>query len=586
MAKFYLGNTLIIDPDVKLERVLITQDEYNNLAVKDEGKLYVIVDAENPLKDIQNVIDKHLENSTNGLNHIPANGQENQILAWAGQGKAIWKSLNTVLPNLEDMLAYGVEWDVTVSDPHITRIGNMSLHKTLPIQSQLKGCIAQGNKIMYYLNDIDWRFRQEPLMISGHFENGNSSKFIPDSNLGFDLLGSKLYVRAGEAIGYIEEYQPGEQSYLNNIVWSEGYPIDIENITEIELGSRLDGYDGTVRIHCPAFYIKSESDGNKRRVRVSTVKIDNTWTLQPEILIDAYKSTVLTTVPSNMGYLSTLTEGSAVSIENNNEYCLGGDLQPEVEKIKGKPRTGMSRSEMRDSARLSNSELLSYTQYKNIFYWLYVIEYANFDCQEEFTSQLTLEGYCQGGLGAGVTEFTQDLWFGYLDGSPATKCGWGNNLGNYTGVCDDTVEIYDYTEECHVPRWHGFENPFGDIHMALDGIVVEEAESSYNVYTTDTPSEFTDTIDDKKLIGSLIKANGYIEEFNIGSSADIIPISTDSEMTQKCDYFNGTTQSSGTILYMVVGGFASDGYKAGLGCISFYPSTIASYIGFRTVSLI
>ena len=42
----------------------------------------------------------------------------------------------------EKTLAYGVEWDTTSSDPHLTRIGNMSFHKTLPIQSQLKGCIA------------------------------------------------------------------------------------------------------------------------------------------------------------------------------------------------------------------------------------------------------------------------------------------------------------------------------------------------------------------------------------------------------------------------------------------------------------
>ena len=64
---------------------------------------------------------------------------------------------------LEEILAYGVQWDTTVSDPHLTRIGNMSLHKTLPIQSQLKGCIAQGNQVIYWLDESDWRWRKNPI---------------------------------------------------------------------------------------------------------------------------------------------------------------------------------------------------------------------------------------------------------------------------------------------------------------------------------------------------------------------------------------------------------------------------------------
>ena len=87
-------------------------------------------------------IDKHLQNVTNGLNHIPTGGHEEQILVWDEDGKAKWEYPASVSTGLEEILAYGVEWDTEVADPHLTRIGNMSLHKTLPIQSQLKGCIA------------------------------------------------------------------------------------------------------------------------------------------------------------------------------------------------------------------------------------------------------------------------------------------------------------------------------------------------------------------------------------------------------------------------------------------------------------
>ena len=50
--------------------------------------------------------------------------------------------------NVLDLVAYGVEWDINVADPHLTRIGNLSFHRTLPIQSGMKPCIAQSDKIM------------------------------------------------------------------------------------------------------------------------------------------------------------------------------------------------------------------------------------------------------------------------------------------------------------------------------------------------------------------------------------------------------------------------------------------------------
>ena len=31
---------------------------------------------------------------------------------------------------MEDVYAYGVEWDSTVADPTLTRIGNLTLHKS------------------------------------------------------------------------------------------------------------------------------------------------------------------------------------------------------------------------------------------------------------------------------------------------------------------------------------------------------------------------------------------------------------------------------------------------------------------------
>lgn len=57
----------------------------------------------------------------------------------------------------EAEVAYGVEWDVTVADPSMTRIGNMALHRSLPIQSRMKGCLLNDyGEVVKYLNPTTW----------------------------------------------------------------------------------------------------------------------------------------------------------------------------------------------------------------------------------------------------------------------------------------------------------------------------------------------------------------------------------------------------------------------------------------------
>ena len=51
----------------------------------------------------------------------------------------------------------------------------------------------------------------------------------------------------------------------------------ISGVKSVEFGSVLNGYDGTVRVYCPGFYIKSVINGDTYTVWISTVKIDNTY---------------------------------------------------------------------------------------------------------------------------------------------------------------------------------------------------------------------------------------------------------------------------------------------------------------------
>lgn len=536
---------------------------------------------------------------------VPKEGHEKQILAWKASGEAKWEDLSSIFNfNLEEVLAYGVQFDMTVADPHLTRIGNMSLHKSLPIQSELKGCIAQGGKVIYWLNESDWRFRKKPITTSVKLTvAGDVYTMVADvfGNSEYDKQWIKIDGVACQ-ISSINSYTDTATLLVNDNLKA----LSLQSGTKsIELGAVLNGFDGTVRVYCPSFYIKSTVDGNIAKVWLSTVKIDDTYTYQPEILIDAYRGTLLYSLPSD-GYLRTLSTNSIVSVVNTNTYCRGGGCRDDYDQYLetdpfrtdlGKPITDKTRSSMRIYSTRTGSNLLSYDQYKNIFYWLYVVEYANFNSQEAYNATLTDEGYRQGGMGDGIT--TMEEWDNYNGAYPLTPCGYGNTLGNRTGLVSLTIPSFNYSgtivppQTMQMPRWRGFDNPFGDIWTNLDGIIMDV--DTYNhpnhmgyVYTCQKASKYADTLNDSYIkVGEKIQKRGYTKSFDLGNAAHIIPYVIGGDTTKYiCDcHFPG---ASGKILCgLSVGGGAGNGAGAGLGCSVANGLTeqyASSSIGYRTVS--
>ena len=382
------------------------------------------------------------------------------------------------------------------------------------------------------------------------------------------------------------------------------YPDDWAYKEDGSTPSVLDGTDGTVRVHTPKFYGKSGSNGNKRWVRISLVKLDDSWVEIPELLIDAYRNTVDNTVSATP---------KAVSVVNTTEAFRGGgnraqfdeylttelDTKDAFRSDLGKPRTNVSRANMRTYATNAGSELLCYEYYKWIFYWNYVIEYANFNSQAAYNAELTSDGYRQGGLGPGVTDWSNSAtsWSGYNGTYPITPCGYCNDIGNFTGIKDLVIPECTATNETDtvatktfkVPRWRGFDNPFGDIWTNLDGVVIQRtaANEISSVYTTTNKEEFTDVIGSKTIAGYEVAQDGYIKEFDLGETAEIIPSSCTgaSTTTYICDYHSCNATST-ELRTLRVGGGASFGGVAGLG--SFYSyndvGSAGSHVGFRTLN--
>lgn len=612
-AIYLNGKQFSINSLYNLEQLLESGTELASTDHLDEAVVKLYNNIKLIQEDIENVENEHTELAkivkllVSEIADLET-GLKEEIATNAEITSAALNDLNTNLKALEnqveryvkwdELLAYGVEWKDNVADPHLTRIGNMSLHKTLPIQSQLKGCIAQANKVIYWLDENDWRFRKDAQTITVNLTTSTETFTVPST----EGLGINQYLRSGEYLAKITAIDTGASTIT--VAWelpeSEETP-NLTTITSLEVGSRLDGYDGTVRVYCPDFYIKSQIIGDTRRVWLSTVKIDNTWTYQHEILIDAYRSTILNTVPENMGYLSTLPVDSAISVVNTATYCRGGGNRTDHDKYLtgadgttidifrtdlGKPRTSLNRPTMRTYSRNAGSEMLSYDQYKNIFYWLYVVEYANFNCQEAYNEALTDEGYHQGGMGAGVT--TVSGWPGFNNNFPITPCGYGNDLGNGTGVKLITSPELVPVNRVYMCRWRGFDNPFGDIDTNLDGIIIDTNKRPNNmcyVYTCQDPTKFGDTLtEDYKKVGEQIRLSGYTKLFDLGDAAHIIPkIMGGSNTTYKCAYNSSGLNSS--LKKLQVGGHADNGMgNLGFFTSTFDVSTSKAYVGFRSVS--
>ena len=69
-----------------------------------------------------------------------------------------WSPAWEDIPDLEERYAYGVEWDTASSSPDGVRVGNMQLHRELPIQSKMRRCLLDrdGGVEEYLDNELSW----------------------------------------------------------------------------------------------------------------------------------------------------------------------------------------------------------------------------------------------------------------------------------------------------------------------------------------------------------------------------------------------------------------------------------------------
>lgn len=457
---------------------------------------------------IQTLIEDSNQMYSNGklYSFIPPNGKKGNVLSCNGNGVYEWVNIaNNFGMYGISFFAYGIQWENGTNN--CQRAGLPFYHESLPIQSKMKGVIAQGDTIIYDLHPDDWRFRKEPIYANVNITTDINNDLILESDEFKNLRYEDQYIKVPVTISYETKpelalengLQVGEQNliyhiytinttagiahaelYLHPYNWitettqhtlqeylDAGYSFTVNNgLTDIELGSCRNGYDGLVRVYVPQFYIVSDMSDTTSTVLISEVKISEEWTEQPESLVDAYCCTQLNTVPENMGYLSTLKVNSFISVLNKHDYCIGEGIggnvwaygvppisTEEIEQFStshpfitnyGKSRgyysTNKETVDINTKPYLSQtkSQMMTLYDYQNILYWLFAIEYNTLIFNKGFNSNLTQDGYKQGGHG-NVHRPDSGGYLGdrkYLDKNVSNyfPLGLGDYLGNNIGL--------------------------------------------------------------------------------------------------------------------------------------------------------
>lgn len=397
--------------------------------------------------------------------------------------------LTSTLPNIDTIPIegtqpedwYGVSWSETSSNPDCTRIGNMDMHRSLPIQSMMK----------------PFAFQQQPLF---------KDQFVPMKENFSEAM--YAHVNNGEA---------GQVSYTVNVM-----------------------------IKIPEFwYVDDYTPGTKTHNLKICPHAKPGWYHHKEAYVSAYE---------------------AFNFDNKGRLVSRRKVVPTVNFNRTNGRTWARANGFDGEAKWN---LYTYEEHRAICH-LFLVEYATRNSQKAVNTELTPEGFRQGGLGSGCTTGTATI-----NGAQTWSfipTGSSDSLGSGSGEVTVTIQQTDQsgsntstiTRKCN--RYRGIENPFGHIWKHTDDIISKYEAPYRTQYKSVKPDQFaTNKNNSYKPLCSVDNVNtGYKTEIKATPACDFFSMSVSggSETTYWCDYnWNNTDTSEHCLL---IGGSSGDGGRAGL----------------------
>lgn len=389
---------------------------------------------------------------------------------------------NFVLGNIKTLDApdwYGVSWSETSSNPDCTRIGNMDMHRTLPIQSMMKP---------FSFQTLSW---------------------------------------------YKEQYVPLQEDFVNSYY---------NHNTNISSGQVSNASNTMIKI--PEFWY---TDDYVPSTKTHNLKLcphaKPGWYHHKEAYVSAYE------------------------VYKNDDRLIS---------VKGQlPTVNFNRTDGRTWARANGFDgeakwnLYTYEEHRAICH-LFLVEYATRNSQKAVNTQLTPEGFRQGGLGSGCT-----TGIATINGAQTWSfipTGSSDSLGSGSGEVTVTIQQTDssgsntstITRKCN--RYRGIENPFGHIWKHTDDIISVYNGDYRTWYKSMKPDQFSTNKNTsyKPLCSSTMVSGGYKTEIKATPTCDFFAMSVSggSENTYWCDYNWDNTDASEHCL--LIGGRSDAGGWAGL----------------------
>ena len=390
-------------------------------------------------------------------------------------------TFNVTSQNLEEFDWYGVSWSETSSNPDCIRIGNMDMHRSLPIQSMMKPFAFQTQSL-YKDQFVPMKENFSEAMY-GHVNNGEAGQVASTVN---------VMIKIPE-FWYVDDYTPGTKTHNLKI--------------------------------CP-----HAKPG---------------WYHHKEAYVSAYE---------------------AFNFNNKGRLVSMRSVVPTVNFNRTNGRTWARANGFDGEAKWN---LYTYEEHRAICH-LFLVEYATRNSQKAVNTELTPEGFRQGGLGSGCTTGTATI-----NGAQTWSfipTGSSDSLGSGSGEVTVTIQQTDQsgsntstiTRKCN--RYRGIENPFGHIWKHTDDII-SKYEAPYRTwYKSVKPDQFaTNKNNSYKPLCSVDNVNtGYKTEIKATPACDFFSMSVSggSETTYWCDYNWDNTDTSEHCL--LIGGGSDGGGWAGL----------------------
>ena len=341
-------------------------------------------------------------------------------------------------------------------------------------------------------------------------------------------------------------------------------------------GALLDGTDGQVMVEIPAHYRRFDFDGYVATCKISLFELPG-FHYVPLSYRSAYEAALDRTIPETPK-LASVVNNTVNFRGGNNTSVWDGTYRT----LLCRPATSISLTNFRTYARNrggagKNGKGWNCDVYdiQKACHWLYLIEYANTNCQLPYNAESDANGYKQGGLGDGVSTLELSLWNTINGHNPFVPCGHTNSLGNRSGIVPFIMPSEYGALTVQVPSYRGLENPYGHIWSWTDGCkcriqsVASGALSQF--YVCANPDNFQDTdYTNYVLRGLLSRTNGYVKKMIVGEYGEnMLSEVGGSSTTYFSDYFYTGIPASGEAQSGVLfGGAADNGAGGGFGASS------------------